>query len=361
MTLTRQKTTFVALRKADRMNFFGKGPSPWGDAGDGSAVRPLSTVSTRTFGRVLEEALMDTFTRRDLEVVLAEELHLTWSRDDTGPGDPALSKRELVGGYIRGWSVPELASFARRLEKEVELSDAWLAELRRNVDAYESGGGVERPTKNLIYAANGPKPDIVLRDAVSNDIQIVANAEHCLVYDQPVPAEGLRFARLVGWWRDREGISEGVDDREVGLALHERLLDSLDSGAERVVFEAYASGTRPRSTSRHSSRRCTCTTTRMTSARVERRRTVPRWRQRMDFLLVFSDRKRVVIEVDGKHHYADGATASPARYAEMVSEDRRLRLAGYEVYRFGGYELTQRADASSMVKDFFDQLADRMK
>jgi hypothetical protein len=146
---------------------------------------------------------MGTFTRRDLEVVLAEELHLTWLHDDIEPHDLDLSKRALIDGYIGKWSVPELANFARRLEKEVELSDAWVAELRRYVDAYERGGVVEGPTKNLNFATNGPKPDIVLRDAVSNDIQIVANAEHCLVYDQPVPAEGLRFARLVDWWRDR--------------------------------------------------------------------------------------------------------------------------------------------------------------
>jgi hypothetical protein len=47
----------------------------------------------------------------------------------------------------------------------------------------------------------------------------------------------------------------------------------------------------------------------------------------------------VVLEVDGKQHYANGDTASPALYSQMVSEDRRLRLAGYEVYRFGETEL----------------------
>ncbi|SFU11063.1 hypothetical protein SAMN04487915_11185, partial [Arthrobacter sp. ov118] len=47
----------------------------------------------------------------------------------------------------------------------------------------------------------------------------------------------------------------------------------------------------------------------------------------------------MVLEVDGKQHYANGDTASPALYSEMVSEDRRLRLADYEVYRFGGAEL----------------------
>jgi hypothetical protein len=70
----------------------------------------------------------------------------------------------------------------------------------------------------------------------------------------------------------------------------------------------------------------------------------------MDFLILFSSRHRVVLEVDRKQHYANGDTASPALYSEMVSEDRRLRLAGYEVYRFGGAEL--------ILGNFFYRAAD---
>lgn len=44
----------------------------------------------------------------------------------------------------------------------------------------------------------------------------------------------------------------------------------------------------------------------------------------------------------------------------MVAEDRRLRLAGYEVYRFGGAEL-MKSGADKMVADFFDQLAEHMR
>ena len=61
------------------------------------------------------------------------------------------------------------------------------------------------------------------------------------------------------------------------------------------------------------------------------------------------------MEVDGKQHYAEGDTASPKLYSEMVSEDRRLRLRGYEVYRFGGYELS-RPGAADMLREFFDEL-----
>ncbi|MEV8248429.1 transposase family protein [Streptomyces rochei] len=73
------------------------------------------------------------------------------------------------------------------------------------------------------------------------------------------------------------------------------------------------------------------------------------YRQRMDFLLLAPDRSRIVIEVDGVQHYGrpnppdeQGRithTAVPRLYAEMVTEDRRLRLAGYEIYRFCGWEL----------------------
>ncbi|MER5708450.1 hypothetical protein [Streptomyces sp. NPDC002122] len=62
----------------------------------------------------------------------------------------------------------------------------------------------------------------------------------------------------------------------------------------------------------------------------------------MDFLLLTPDRSRIVIEVDGVQHYADATgKASPRLYSEMVAEDRRLRLMGYDIYRFGGHELAR--------------------
>ena len=83
-------------------------------------------------------------------------------------------------------------------------------------------------------------------------------------------------------------------------------------------------------------------------------------RQRMDFLLLLPDRKRVVIEADGRQHYADDdGKASPGRYAEMVREDRALRLAGYEVYRFGVKELADGKAGQDLVRQFFDSLLER--
>ena len=83
-------------------------------------------------------------------------------------------------------------------------------------------------------------------------------------------------------------------------------------------------------------------------------------RQRMDFLLLLPQQIRIVIECDGRQHYADEAgRADSQRYAEMVAEDRELRLRGYEVYRFGGAELTEGPVTDRRLAAFFDRLAER--
>lgn len=69
---------------------------------------------------------------------------------------------------------------------------------------------------------------------------------------------------------------------------------------------------------------------------------------------------RVVIEVDGKHHYARPEGEADARlYGTMVAADRDLKLAGYEVFRFGADEL--RSEEVPHVKEFFNRLFDRFK
>lgn len=75
----------------------------------------------------------------------------------------------------------------------------------------------------------------------------------------------------------------------------------------------------------------------------------------MDFLLLLPDRQRIVIEVDSKHHFSEDGKPSLKVYADMVSADRELRLAGYEVYRLGANEVV--GDGSeARIADFFDKL-----
>jgi hypothetical protein len=63
-------------------------------------------------------------------------------------------------------------------------------------------GGVPSPVKNLIFAAKGPKPDIVFLDALNNDIGITGE-NNCLVYQESVPSSGLSWSNLVQWWAAR--------------------------------------------------------------------------------------------------------------------------------------------------------------
>jgi very-short-patch-repair endonuclease len=79
----------------------------------------------------------------------------------------------------------------------------------------------------------------------------------------------------------------------------------------------------------------------------------------MDFLVLLPNRARAVLEVDGMHHYASDHRADPARYGAMVAEDRRLRLAGYEVFRFGGHELQPQRGAAELVEEFVGRLLSR--
>lgn len=218
-------------------------------------VRP-TTVSARTLGDAIEAVLL-LYTRRDLEVVLRDELQLTWTHADSSPADEE-TKRDVIRRYTAGWGMPELVSLARRIRSELDVASEPLEPL---LDAYERSGGVRSSAKNVIFAANGPKPDLVLRDALSNDIEIVRNGEYCLVYDRTLPADGLRYRHLVEWWRARESLPDTTTDQEVASALHRRLRDSLgDNGAELKVFDAY--GRRYRdggSKSTYSSRRSTST------------------------------------------------------------------------------------------------------
>ncbi|MGE9781889.1 hypothetical protein [Janibacter sp. G368] len=314
-------------------------------------------VSTRTLRTELEQTLINGGTRADLEELLPEELNLDW-HGEGGPSE-AGTKRDLIRGYISQFDLRRLVALARRVVTELEADTTRLS---RMLDAYDRGGGVGSPAKNLIFAANGPKPDLVLRDAVNNDVEITRNAQYCLVYDRPVLADGLRYKHLIDWWREREGAGADIDDRTVGLNLHARLRASLGGNvAEQRVFDRYATRYQasfdipaliPQVYLHYDPY------THKARSRAGEGQPLPR--QRMDFLLLFSDRHRVVIEVDGKQHYAHGQTASPTLYADMVKEDRRLRLSGYEIYRFGGHELTQ-PDADTMLDDFFEQLTCKMR
>ncbi|RRJ28811.1 hypothetical protein EIL82_18800 [Pandoraea apista] len=229
--------------------------------------------------------------------------------------------------------------------------------------------------KNLIFASIGEKPELVFRDAVNNDVEIVKHADKVLVFDRLLPSSGLLLWKdLRDWYAELQGISDpSIAKEQLFRRLRQTVLGTRSAG-EFAVFQGYyerfggSLGDRlpaliPQVYLHY-------------DPYTRRQRGDEQFlaRQRMDFLLMLEQGVRIVIEVDGRHHYAvpdplepDRFVANAQRYAEMVVEDRRLRLMGYEVYRFGGHEfldvdMEQRKvgpHAQQYVAEFFDRLLAR--
>lgn len=216
--------------------------------------------------------------------------------------------------------------------------------------------GVQGTIKNIIFASKY-KPEIVLEDALNNDIKIISNREHCLVYDKNVMNTGISWNELQTWYND------GLYWLDTGQDLKGRLRDSLDSHPEYLFYDTYIEivekyeGKVPALLPQ---------VYLYYDPKLEKDRIKKIFEhQRMDFLMIFSDSQRVVIEIDGVQHYADFVPgnskhyASVDKYAEMVSAQREMTLAGYDVYRFGGKELYNTSVGKNIIKRFFKMLFEK--
>jgi len=205
--------------------------------------------------------------------------------------------------------------------------------------------------KNLIFASS-MKPDLRFRDAIDNEVEIVTGADEVLVYDRPIGHNGLRWSDLQAWWKDAQRLD---DDGRAKKSLYRRLRSSLpeSSPPQLALFDGFYNGFKtdvPRLPALlpevwlHWDPK---------TLRMRGRDAL--LHSRMDFLLLMPNNVRVVIEVDGKHHYSENGKAAPKRYAQMVEADRDMRLSGYEVYRFGAFQLMEE-QAPAAVLEFFVRL-----
>jgi hypothetical protein len=306
------------------------------------------TLPDRLTPKVLREAIASVLARVSANELAEECVRFGLPPEEENEDGPWRGKWRYVERRIRHWRLPELLALGHDVGAVYD-DDRVLNHLL----GMDRVRGVHGEMKNLIFAADGPKPRIVIRDAISNDLEIIEHGEHCLVYDRPLSEAGLTWRQLTAWWARSDSLA-GEEERSAAHGLYARLLQSMrGNGAERFVFDRYCARYRTQGFDIPAlipqvylhydpyTRRAGGTLT----------------RQRMDFLLLLDRHRRIVLEIDGIQHYADNdGCASPERYAEMVAADRELRLAGYEVYRFGGYEITDRSRATGILEKFFDNL-----
>ena len=222
------------------------------------------------------------------------------------------------------------------------------------------GEGVRGTPKYIIFASSGVKPEIVISDTINMDIQVVKHADKCLIYDQTSPDGDLTWEMLLNWWVNKQGMKEAND--KIRQEFGKRLRASLQSDPERIFFDTYFKIIKPKygvnlpalvpQVYLHY------------DPRNQKEREAPVLvRQRMDFLLLLRNSARIVLEIDGMQHYADSdGKASSIKYAEMVSEDRRIRLLGYKIYRFGVGEIKNNDQyTQQIISSFFDGLFERHK
>lgn len=215
--------------------------------------------------------------------------------------------------------------------------------------------GVKGKIHNIVFAATR-KPEILLTDVLNHTVQIPVDESKYLLYDREVSTAGLTWGELLQWYNENHSSTEvSLVDRlqeavkNCGSPIEEQFfncyLDVINAFGDTIpallpqVYLYYDS-------------------------KVQRERTIKIFdHQCMDFLMLFSGSQRVVIELDGVQHYSDGtvqipdspypqAIASTAKYASMVSAQREMTLAGYEVYRFGGKEFQNQEQAKAMVRQF---------
>lgn len=321
----------------------------------GGAAVPRN-IQPATLRDAIGQAVRNNLTGENRVIAFCDELGMP-SLKEGSLAAPGSSKAQYVTERLTDCTLTELEEFGRAVAEAhrwAEL-DELLIELEMAASA-----GTGSPPKNLIFASDGPKPDLVLIDSLDNEIQIVNDDGSCLIYTRKISSgRGLSFRELVEWWRAEHSPDASTADQAARL-LYDRLESGLNE-PERETMEAYRELLRTHGFDLpalipqvylHFDPKTIKQRLAGDGKKLER--------QRMDFLLLLPNSHRVVVELDGIEHYTDmSGKASPRRYAEMVREDRRLKLTGYDVYRVGGFEFKTLSDGREVVRRFFEELLDR--
>jgi hypothetical protein len=201
-----------------------------------------------------------------------------------------------------------------------------------------------RPAQLILFASQHGKPSLRVRDVLDRSIEVLTGDDTVLAYDVPVSERGLTWRDVESWWLRRQGIPAEQAKRELWRRLLRVCSDV--SPAQRALFVVYYDYAKD-----HDPLFALLPEVWLHWDPVSRRQRGEDayLNQRMDFLMLLPGLRRVVLEVDGEQHYATSAhQPSPRIYSETTRGGRDLQLAGYEVYRFSGYELSEDRAANTV-------------
>ncbi|MER7673155.1 hypothetical protein ABTY61_32500 [Kitasatospora sp. NPDC096128] len=266
-------------------------------------------------------------------------------------------------GFVEALTSADTVPDAAVQQRIVEAANPFLAQAGARLeqtglqDGYphfrllRTGSAPGRSPKNLVFASSA-KPDIRFLSAVDNDIEVLQGLDEVLYYDRPIGPEGLRWHELQQWWQHATGTA---GDATAKTTLYNRLMacqpDENDS-PQIHLFRLYH-----RIHGRHIPHLPALLPEvwlHWDPRTVRQRGTDALLRHRMDFLMLLPNGRRVVLEVDGRHHYANANA-----YTDTVSSDRDLKLRGYDVFRFASAELSNPDRADPLLRRFFTDLFDR--
>ncbi|WP_426749929.1 hypothetical protein [Myxococcus sp. Y35] len=219
---------------------------------------------------------------------------------------------------------------------------------------HELTQGVQGKPKNIIFASNGRKPLLGFSDAINNDIVVLEHESSCLIYSEPLGSDSLTWATLAQWWARENKLAT---KEEGAKRLSARLIESIKSSpGQLLLYKTYLKTFRPLLDEMLPALIPEVYHVYDPKTAKERSGRPIFNNQRMDFLILLSHSKRIVIEIDGMQHYSfKNGQANPCAYTNTLQGDRELRLRGYEVYRFSHHEIMAHNGPQTIIS-FFDRL-----
>ncbi|PFZ90015.1 hypothetical protein [Bacillus wiedmannii] len=200
--------------------------------------------------------------------------------------------------------------------------------------------------------------NLLIRNISTGELEVhPAKDDAYLVYHDKIPTEGLTWKRLYAWWENQRPTHNKPEDLM-------DIMKKVCNGAENRFLETYLHlydddrypAILPQVMIAYSPI--------LSKGDLKSLKIDPNHRYTMDFKVIPNKNTKILIEIDGKEHYSKLINkqyiAAPSLYAAQVKEDRELKLKGYSIFRFGGFEVMKgkEKELSKEMKKVFDPYFD---